>query len=343
MSWLIDWWYKDDPLHQVDPSLRSFLEKQSPSQYAATAKSDAPDSQSYREQVGLSDPAAPKQQVPFDSKQESEQQHSTEQPLPAEALYQDGRYAHLWKSYQHQNDLEQAGKSDQEKLLDVIGAFKDTQASLGHAAMENCADEQWNLHDCFRSGGWSARMTMCRAENRKLNRCVDMQKKFLRALGYMTMTERAPEESERIQMHADSLYQRMLSHEKIADDAKAKGLPVPPLPSVMSEIPREPHPLPTQNILKERVTLESLPAEVRKNLTKKHLDGLKGEDLAIAKRELEHSLEMDAALVVGVAQRWTEDHKARMKRRGEGRESLDDKIFKHFDYRQYPTEEEDKK
>lgn len=275
--------------------------------------------------------------------QEGQEDGSEEKPLPRESLYQDGRYAHLWKQYRPQNELEAAGKSDNEKLLDVIGAFRDVQASVGRAALENCADEQFNLHDCFRNGGWSARMTMCKAENRSLARCVDMQKKFLKALGYVSMDVRPAEESEEIQMHADRLFHRMLDHEKIVEEAKEKGVEPPPLPPLMDSARKEMAASrereEQRRAVRKGLTLAELPPHVQQRLKKNYLEGLEGEELEIAKAGLDHEIEANAALVVGVHQRWIEDHRARLKRRAEGKERFDDKIFKYFDFREYPEEE----
>ena len=95
--------------------------------------------------------------------------------VPAESLFPDGRYAHLWKTYQSKSEIENANKSDQEKISDVLEGFKYRKAEIGRAALENCALEQWDVNDCFKNGGWGSRLTMCRDENRKLERCYMMQ------------------------------------------------------------------------------------------------------------------------------------------------------------------------
>jgi hypothetical protein len=89
--------------------------------------------------------------------------------------YKDGRYADLWKTYQPLNDVENSSKSDQEKISDVIDAYKHRKTEINRAALENCALEQWAVQECFDYGGWSAKMTMCRKENRKFNRCYELQ------------------------------------------------------------------------------------------------------------------------------------------------------------------------
>jgi hypothetical protein len=48
------------------------------------------------------------------------------------------------------------------------------------------------------------------------------------------MSNQDPEIAERIQMHADTLYHRMLSHEAAVKEAKEKGIPEPPYQSVFT-------------------------------------------------------------------------------------------------------------
>jgi hypothetical protein len=62
-----------------------------------------------------------------------------------------------------------------------------------------------------------------------------MQSKFLKALGYLTMDARSPEEDERIQMHADKLYQQMLAQEAETEKAHNEGRPAPEFESVLSK------------------------------------------------------------------------------------------------------------
>ena len=78
---------------------------------------------------------------------------------------------------------------------------------------------------------------MCRAENRKFNRCYAMQSKFLKALGYMADWERSKEVEEGIQMHADELYKRMMEQERMVEEAKAQGLPEPVFEPLLQKKP----------------------------------------------------------------------------------------------------------
>ncbi|GAB7338475.1 hypothetical protein MBLNU457_4756t1 [Dothideomycetes sp. NU457] len=226
----------DDPYKNLDPSLRKFLDKESPANYTPVQEpSQSPSSTStristhYRDQIGFksSDPAN-------SSLNKSQQPSTTPEPqtpdpstVPSASLYPDGRYAHLWKTYQPPSALSSA-QSDQERLSTVLDQHNERRSLIARAALENCILEQINEHDCFRNGGWKARMTMCRDESKAFNRCYVMQGRFLKALGYLDGV-RTEEQEEVVQMHADKLYHEMLERERVAMEAKAKGEKVPGL------------------------------------------------------------------------------------------------------------------
>jgi hypothetical protein len=71
--------------------------------------------------------------------------------------------------------VEAETKSDHEKLMDVLDSYKARKSQIGKAALENCALEQLDWNKCMKSGDWTARMTMCRAEVRKFERCYATQ------------------------------------------------------------------------------------------------------------------------------------------------------------------------
>ena len=55
---------------------------------------------------------------------------------------------------------------------------------------------------------------MCRTESKALDRCISMNTRFLKTLGYLSSLERSREEQEAVQMHADRLYVGMLEREE---------------------------------------------------------------------------------------------------------------------------------
>ena len=79
------------------------------------------------------------------------------------------------------------------------------------------------------------KMNFCRAENRAFDRCYVMQSRFLKALGYLAAYERPGQLDEDIQMHADTLYHRMLQQEDAVARAKEEGLPIPEFPKLIDK------------------------------------------------------------------------------------------------------------
>lgn len=153
----------DNPLGKLDPNVRKFLEKESPVKLNRAQEDAAA--------------AAQQEQVEAQAQAEAAAKAVKENPnaVPAQSLYQDGRYAHLWKTYRPQAEIENETKTDQEKLHDVLEAFKSRKNAIGAAAMENCAEEQMDWSNCMRSGTLKARMFMCRDEVRKFESCYNMQ------------------------------------------------------------------------------------------------------------------------------------------------------------------------
>nr|XP_023908605.1 uncharacterized protein LOC112020278 [Quercus suber]POF15550.1 hypothetical protein CFP56_48744 [Quercus suber] len=221
-----------DPYKQLDPSLREFLDDSTPNKskspplasHAQPPPSPDAASNTYRAQLGWTTSPEPTTQDLHSSAPPASATNANE--VPPESLFPDGRYAHLWKTYRHQSEVDAAGKSDQERLSDVVDTYKDRQAAIGRAAVENCILEQMAERECWTSGSWMDRATMCRKEARSFTRCYDMQQRFLKALGYLSQM-RSGEEEERIQMHADKLYHEMLAREKAVQEADVAGLPAP--------------------------------------------------------------------------------------------------------------------
>ncbi|KAI5287708.1 hypothetical protein KEM54_005805 [Ascosphaera aggregata] len=214
----------DDPTKYLDSGFKDYLKKASPAAYQLPQVTDdanhssRPESSSWKVDPS---PATP----------ESSSNDESTSKIPSGSLYKDGRYDHLWKTYQPLEAVEKQGAttSNAEK---VIEQFKRRKAKLNETALENCAEEHEALSLCFKRGGAGARawaqFTLCRDENAKFSRCYTMQTKFLQALGYASSMRTDSETEERIQMHADKLYHQMLDYERRIEEAKAAGEPVPP-------------------------------------------------------------------------------------------------------------------
>ncbi|WEW59655.1 hypothetical protein PRK78_005134 [Emydomyces testavorans] len=208
----------DDPTNKLDPELREYLKKETPSRYIPTTAVSSSEAAPFAREE-------PSNLPPPDEKTPSE----SEPTIPAASLFPDGRYAHLWKTYQ---PLEQLGGPDASPAERVVDQFKRRKDVLNRAALENCAEEHITLTNCFKDGDiqqrmWS-RMTMCSRQNRQFARCYTMQA----ALGYGSQFEWDQEKEEKIQMHADKLYHQMLDYETRVEEARAAGVEPPPLKSL---------------------------------------------------------------------------------------------------------------
>lgn len=166
-----------DPLAKLDPKLREFLEKESPLKYQQQQQKQQEQQEQKQQQKQKQQNQPPISQSQPQSQQQRQQQESSssEPAVPSESLYQDGRYANLWKTYRPLTAVEADTKSDHERLMDVLDAYKDRRAQIGRAALENCALEQIDWNDCIKNGPLSSRMTMCHAEMQKFERCYNMQ------------------------------------------------------------------------------------------------------------------------------------------------------------------------
>ena len=99
-------------------------------------------------------------------------------------------------------------------------SFQWRKQQISNAALENCVFEAIAEQECWRGGSFQRKLWMCRPETRALDRCTQLQTKFLQALGYMSSQDQSPAVDERIQMHADRLYQQMLQHEMAIKEAR---------------------------------------------------------------------------------------------------------------------------
>lgn len=161
MGWFWGGSNKDDPVKKLDPGLREYLEHEAPEKYVPTTS--VPSSQD------------PSKTVPQDTKPAVSAEPS-EPALPSASLFQDGRYAHLWKTYKPPQEKEATEQKTAER---VIEKYKQRGDTVHRAAMENCALEHEDLTYCFQTGNWEkrlrARVTLCSEENAKFSRCFTTQ------------------------------------------------------------------------------------------------------------------------------------------------------------------------
>ncbi|KAM0440980.1 hypothetical protein ACHAPT_000284 [Fusarium lateritium] len=286
-----------DPLGKLDPSLRDFLEKESPLKYPT-------------KQPANPSPPAAQEPVNGDSTVASAQKPA----VPSASLYQDGRYAHLWKNYQPLAEIEAETATDHEKLMSVLQSYKERKAAIGKAALENCAEHQEEWVNCMKNGSWEDQMQMCRHQVRRFERCYMMQSRFLRALGYGSVEGRPAVVEEDIQMHADSLFQRMIKHEEAVEKAKAEGLPTPVFEPALPKS-KAPTVTPTEELQQQwKEQLEKLPEEER----------------AMEEAALRADLQAKAEVAGSVQKIWDTQAEQRKQRQAEGNSTFGDYVAALF-------------
>lgn len=220
MPWY--WWggksEESDPAAALNPELKQFLKEQQPRPYIPADSHTSPPQSQPKPQPESKEPIPPTQE---------------DQTVPPQSLYQDGRYAHLWKTYVPSSTIEAATTTPIDRIQ---AAKKERKQGIHRAALENCAFEEEIRQQCLSGQNMASRfkgtLTMCNDETKQYNRCYQLQAKFLQALGYMSTYDSTDDFEERIQMHADKLYHRMMDYEAAVDEAKRNHTPIPPLTSV---------------------------------------------------------------------------------------------------------------
>ncbi|PNP46300.1 hypothetical protein TGAMA5MH_02335 [Trichoderma gamsii] len=298
MGWLPSIFGGDapNPLGKLDPKLREFLEKESPVKYIPNQTTTP----TRRQDV----PAAV----------ESRAEAAT---VPSASLYQDGRYAHLWKNYRPLAEVEEETSTDHDKLMAVLEGYKERKAAIARAGLENCAPQQEEWINCMKNGSWEDQLQMCRHQVRRFERCYTMQSRFLRALGYGSVAGRPAEVDEDIQLHADALFQRMLQHEAEVEKAKEAGT------LILSFDPSIPRTTATPATAVK-------PSEELQKQWKEKLDQLPEDERAAEEAALRADLQAKADVARNVKKIWDAKREEREVRRAEGQATFSDTIAALF-------------
>ncbi|KAI1368295.1 hypothetical protein F5Y08DRAFT_296274 [Xylaria arbuscula] len=318
MGWWDSLWASstsaDDPLRKLDPKLREFLEKESPVKYTSSSGN----AQQEPQKPGSSD-ASSKSVISSAEQGRSESEDKSEKPrVPKESQFQDGRYAHLWKSYRPLAELEAETKTDHEKLMDVLEGYKERKAQIGRAALENCALEQVDWRSCMTNPSWSDRMTMCREQVKKFERCYMTQTRLLKALGYLSTLDQTPQVEEDIQMHADALYHRMLKQEAEIETARKEGREIPKFA-----------PLVTRPMVNAAAPEPELTPEQQETL-KARLEKVAEEDRAAEEEAVRGELRAKAEVASKVQSLWKQQELERQMRKQKGEETMWDRVAGAF-------------
>ncbi|KAF2454260.1 hypothetical protein BDY21DRAFT_353454 [Lineolata rhizophorae] len=320
----------DDPLQNLDPELRDFLRKEShlqqPSQQRPQKQKSAPPTAA--SPTTTSSPTSSAEATRSSTTDAS--QSPSHPPVPPQSLYQDGRYAHLWKTYRPLSSIESASLSEPDKLRRIMEAYNDRKSRIGEAALENCAIEQIALHDCYHNNGATIgqRLKLCTDERRKHDRCFTLQAKFLTALGYLAEGEKSEAEEERVQMHADRLYHRMLVQEGESKKALEEGRKTMGAKPILSGEQS------AQSEAEAEAMLETQVARMPPNLQKAYRDGTKNAK-SLAQKELELKLlqrrmNVDRSVSAEVEKVMKEEKRARDERRERGEERIGDRMRRWF-------------
>ncbi|KAK1980836.1 hypothetical protein LZ30DRAFT_594012 [Colletotrichum cereale] len=311
MGWLDGWFgsgapASGDPLKSLDPKLREFLERESPKKAGRAAEAAA---------------AAAAHAYAQSQQEQQDAAAAGGRPIvPKESLFQDGRYAHLWKTYRPYSEVEAETKTDHEKLMDVLEGYKQRKNNIGRAALENCAIQQEEWVNCMKSGDWEDRLQMCRRQVQQFERCYTMQTRFLKALGYQSVHNRPAQVEEDIQMHADQLYVRMMEQEKAAEAAKKEGLPAPKFELAIPVAPVGADPAVPE--VKARPDLEKSWRE--------QLEKLPEAERAVEEAALRADLQAKADVAKNVQKLWDEQEKEKERRKAEGKATIVDRIAGAF-------------
>ncbi|KAI1081958.1 hypothetical protein F5B20DRAFT_533884 [Whalleya microplaca] len=292
----------EDPLRKLDPKLREFLERESPIKY-----------NTQQQQTPSAPPPVPEKASP---EQDEENGGSV---VPPESAFQDGRYAHLWKTYRPLAAIEAETKTDHERLMDVLEAYKDRRNAIGRAALENCALEQMDWRVCMNSPSVAERMTMCRQQVRKFEKCYMTQTRLLKALGYLSVLDRDPVIEEEIQMHADTLFHRLLSQEAEIEAARAEGRPLPKFPPLIPQV----------SVGTTTAAVATRPIELtpeQREILKAKLEKVAPEDRAAEEEAYKGELRAKADVADRVKGLWKQQELDRQTRRERGEETMWDKV-----------------
>ena len=179
-----------------------------------------------------------------------------------------------------------------------------------------------------------------------------MHQRFLKALGYLSAYSRPESVDEAIQMHADTLYHRMLAQEAAIAEAKAAGLPEPtfapllpslskstaaaaaaPLPSTNDNTTTAAAPSPTASESSSKDELPTLMPETQELLKPAAQAALRErlKGMTPAERELEEkSMMMNAQAASETGKLVTDIVGQRHKRREEGKATVGDTVSGWF-------------
>lgn len=145
----------------------------------------------------------------------------------------------------------------------------------------------------------------------------------------MSTFERPPDVDERIQMHADTLFHRMLAQESAVEAAKAAGEAIPSFPPLLSS--RAASTSKTAVAPLEEGTVK--PADLKESVQQKfaqRLKGLSGEERELEERAIKAEIKAGEEAVRSLSGIYAKQAEERAQRKEQGKETLGDKLTSFF-------------
>lgn len=140
--------------------------------------------------------------------------------------------------------------------------------------------------------------------------------RLLKALGYLSTADRSPEVEEDIQMHADTMYHKLLQQEAEIDTAKAEGRPIPKFSPI---IPKEP-------LVRDSVADTELTPE-QQGLLKTRLEKVDEKDQPAEEQAFRAELRAKAELSSRIKGIWDQQAEERKARQDSGQQTTWDKVM----------------
>ncbi|KAF2148744.1 hypothetical protein K461DRAFT_52276 [Myriangium duriaei CBS 260.36] len=224
-----------DAFSSLDPKLKAYLDKSTSEQQQQQQRQQQPSpssqpsqQKSFSEKLGLSSasPSTPPP-PPAPSPQPAPTSTTSTPSVPAQSLYQDGRYAHLWSTYTPPPTS--PTPSSQDALQSLLSTYSARRSAISRAALENCVEEHLAENACFTSGTLAKKLGACRKESRRFARCYELQARMLRGMGWMDVEmvglteEEGARRREAMQMRADEVWTEICRREDETERARKEG------------------------------------------------------------------------------------------------------------------------
>lgn len=156
--------------------------------------------------------------------------------------------------------------------------------------------------------------------------------RLLKALGYLSITDRSPEAEEEIQLHADTLYQRVVAQEAEITAAREAGLPIPKFPPLIPRVAPIPGERPQQQQQPQQQPqgeLEELPPDRLEALRAK-LKKVPEEERAAEEEAFRAEWRAKNEVAGRVYDLWRQQDEDRRVRKQRGEETMWDKVAGTF-------------